>query len=198
MITTAPRPVTQFGMANRSPMHQAATTENTEGTEHGRRSLTVPIRGTAEVPQGKGFRSDSVVSVASVVNILRLRSVSDRSGPQDLEAANRTVEYLTRYANRVAISNSRLIAIEGGQQMTPDIEDFIFNKPNLLASLNLLENMRLHEGIGFEPPTILHQSPQRFQCVLLSPLFLSETSSRIAACANRRSTHRGKPPRPYL
>ncbi len=96
MITTAPRPVTQFGMANRSPMHQAATTENTEGTEHGRRSLTVPLRGTAEVPQGKGFRSDSVVSLASVVNILRLRSVSDRSRPQDLDAANKTVEYLAR------------------------------------------------------------------------------------------------------
>ncbi len=96
-------------------MHQAATTENTEGTEHGRRSLTVPLRGTAEVPQGKEFRSDSVVSVASVVSILRLRSVSDRSGPQDLEAANKTVEYLARYANRVAISNSRLIAIEGDE-----------------------------------------------------------------------------------
>ena len=47
--------------------------------------------------------------------VIRLRSVWDRSGPQDLEAANKTVEYLARYANRVAISNSRLVAIQGDQ-----------------------------------------------------------------------------------
>jgi len=47
--------------------------------------------------------------------VIRLRSVWHRSGPQDLKAANKTVEYLARYANRVAISNSRLIAIEGDQ-----------------------------------------------------------------------------------
>ena len=47
--------------------------------------------------------------------VIRLRSVWDRSGPEDLEAAKRTVAYLARYANRVAISNSRLIAIEGDQ-----------------------------------------------------------------------------------
>ena len=33
--------------------------------------------------------------------------------------------------------------------MTPDIGNFIFNRSNLLLSLNLLENMRLHEEIGF-------------------------------------------------
>ncbi len=44
-----------------------------------------------------------------------VRARSRRPKPQDLEAANKTVEYLTRYANRVAISNSRLIAIEGDQ-----------------------------------------------------------------------------------
>jgi hypothetical protein len=32
-----------------------------------------------------------------------------------LEAANKTVAYLARYANRVAISNSRLVAIKGDQ-----------------------------------------------------------------------------------
>lgn len=47
--------------------------------------------------------------------VIRLRSVWDRSGPEDRQAANKTVAYLARYANRVAISNSRLIAIEGDQ-----------------------------------------------------------------------------------
>jgi hypothetical protein len=47
--------------------------------------------------------------------VIRLRSVWDRSGPEVLEAANKTVAYLARYANRVAISNSRLVAIEDDQ-----------------------------------------------------------------------------------
>ncbi len=47
--------------------------------------------------------------------VIRLRSVWDRSELVDLDAANKTVEYLARYANRVAISNSRLVAIEGDQ-----------------------------------------------------------------------------------
>ena len=42
-----------------------------------------------------------------------MRSVWDRRGPQDHDAAARTVDYLARYANRVAISNGRLVAIEG-------------------------------------------------------------------------------------
>ena len=44
-----------------------------------------------------------------------VRARSRRPKPQDLEAANQTVEYLARYAHHVAISNSRLIAIEGDQ-----------------------------------------------------------------------------------
>ena len=35
------------------------------------------------------------------------------AGSQDPEAAAKTIDYLSRYANRVAISNSRLLGIEG-------------------------------------------------------------------------------------
>ena len=39
----------------------------------------------------------------------------DRRGSQDQKAAAKTVDYLARYANRVAISNGRLTAIEGDE-----------------------------------------------------------------------------------
>ena len=45
--------------------------------------------------------------------VVRQRSVWDRRGSGDVEAAAKTVDYLSRYANRVAISNGRLVAIEG-------------------------------------------------------------------------------------
>ena len=45
--------------------------------------------------------------------VVLVRSVWHRSGPQDQDAAAKTVDYLARYANRVAISNSRLLAIDG-------------------------------------------------------------------------------------
>ena len=47
--------------------------------------------------------------------VVRQRSVWDRRGSEDHEAAAKTVDYLARYANRVAISNSRLVAIEGDE-----------------------------------------------------------------------------------
>jgi hypothetical protein len=53
--------------------------------------------------------------LAGINWVIRLRSVWDRTGPEDADAAARTVEYLARYANRVAISNSRFIAIQGDE-----------------------------------------------------------------------------------
>jgi hypothetical protein len=46
--------------------------------------------------------------------VIRLHSGWDRRGAEGAEAAANTVRYLARYVNRVAISNGRLLAIEGG------------------------------------------------------------------------------------
>lgn len=51
--------------------------------------------------------------LAAINWVVRLRSVWDRRGSEDREGAAKTIDYLARYANRVAISNGRLVAIEG-------------------------------------------------------------------------------------
>jgi hypothetical protein len=48
--------------------------------------------------------------LAEIDWVIRLRSVWDRTGPEDADAAARTVEYLARYANRVAILIKHLVA----------------------------------------------------------------------------------------
>jgi hypothetical protein len=45
--------------------------------------------------------------------VIRLHSGWDRRGAEGSEAAANTICYLARYVNRVAISNGRLLAIEG-------------------------------------------------------------------------------------
>jgi hypothetical protein len=47
--------------------------------------------------------------------VIRLQSGWDRRGAEGAEAATNTVRYLARYVNRVAISNGRLLVIEGDQ-----------------------------------------------------------------------------------
>ena len=85
--------------------------------------------------------------------MIRLRSVWDRTGPEDADAAARTVEYLARYANRVAISNSRLMAIEGGQVLFryKDYRDGDQWKTKGLP------------GVEFIRRFLLHVLPQRFR-----------------------------------
>lgn len=56
-----------------------------------------------------------LASLKEIDWVVRLRSVWDRRGSEDHEGAAKTVDYLARYANRVAISNSRLMAIEGDE-----------------------------------------------------------------------------------
>ena len=53
--------------------------------------------------------------LAAIDWVVRVRSVWDRRGSGDVDAAAKTVDYLSRYANRVAISNGRLVAIEGDE-----------------------------------------------------------------------------------
>ena len=91
--------------------------------------------------------------LAEINWVIRLRSVWDRTGPEDAEAAARTVEYLARYANRVAISNSRLIAIEGGQVLFR-YKDYKDGDQWKTASL---------PGVEFIGRFLLHVLPQRFR-----------------------------------
>ena len=91
--------------------------------------------------------------LAEIHWVIRLRSVWDRTGPEDADAAARTVEYLARCANRVAISNSRLVAIEGGQVLFryKDYKDGDQWKTTRMP------------GLEFIGRFLLHVLPQRFR-----------------------------------
>ena len=66
---------------------------------------------------GERSRSRALLSggsaLADIEWVVRRHGVWDRSRLDDADMARRTVNYLARYVNRVAISNERLIAIDG-------------------------------------------------------------------------------------
>jgi hypothetical protein len=92
--------------------------------------------------------------LAEINWVIRLRSVWDRTGPEDTDAAARTVEYLARYANRLAISNSRLIAIQGDQVLLryKDYRDEDQWKTASLPGVEFIRRFLLH----VPPPRLRH------------------------------------------
>ena len=105
--------------------------------------------------------------------MIRRRSVWDRTGAEDTDAAARTVEYLARCANRVAISNSRLVAIEGGQVLFR-YKDYKDGDQWKTASL---------PGVEFIGRFLLHVLPQRFRHIrrfgFLGPRVAAQKLERI-------------------
>jgi hypothetical protein len=91
--------------------------------------------------------------LAAIDWVVRQRSVWDRRGSGDVDAAAKTVEYLSRYANRVAISNSRLLGIEG--------EDVLFRYKDYRDG-NQWKTMSL-PGVEFIGRFLTHVLPQRLR-----------------------------------
>ena len=117
--------------------------------------------------------------MAEINWVIRLRSVWDRTGPEDADAAARTVEYLARYANRVAISNSRLMAIEGDQVLFryKDYQDGDQWKTSGLPGVEFIGRFLLHvlpqrlrhiRRFGFMGPRVAAQKLERIRGALRS------------------------------
>ena len=91
------------------------------------------------------------VPLAAIDWVLRVRSVWDRRGSRDADAAAKTVNYLSRYANRVAISNSRLVEIDG--------QDVLFRYKDYRDG-NQWKTKRM-PGVEFIGRFLQHVFPQR-------------------------------------
>jgi hypothetical protein len=103
--------------------------------------------------------------------------VWDRTGPEDADAAARTVEYLARYANRVAISNSRLIAIQGDEVLFryKDYRDGDQWKTKALPGVEFIRRFLLHvlplrfrhiRRFGFMGPRVAAQKLELIRSLL--------------------------------
>ena len=109
--------------------------------------------------------------------VVRVRSVWDRRGSQDHEGAAKTIDYLSRYANRVAISNSRLLGIEGEEVLFryKDYQDGDQWKTMRLPGVEFIGRFLLHvlpkgmrhiRRFGFMGPSVHSKSLNRIRELL--------------------------------
>ena len=122
--------------------------------------------------------------------MVRVRSVWDRRGSQDHEAAAKTIDYLSRYANRVAISNSRLLGIEG--------EEVLFRYKDYRDG-DQWKTMRL-PGVEFIRRFLLHVLPKGMRHIrrfgFMGPRVHSKSLNRIRELLgiHERKTVQGSQP----
>jgi hypothetical protein len=107
--------------------------------------------------------------------VVRVRSVWDRRGSGDVEAAAKTVNYLARYANRVAISNSRLIGIEG--------EDVLFRYKDYKDG-DQWKTMRM-SGVEFIRRFLLHVLPKGMRHIRRFGFMGARVHRRVAGARRR-------------
>ena len=112
------------------------------------------------------------------------------AGRGDVDAAAKTVDYLSRYANRVAISNGRLVAIEG--------EEVLFRYKDYRDG-NQWKTKRM-PGVEFIGRFLQHVFPQRLRHIrrfgFLGPRVAAEKLEQIRALLGVPTQGSGAMPAP--
>ena len=130
------------------------------------------------------------VPLAAIDWVLRVRSVWDRRGSRDADAAAKTVDYLSRYANRVAISNGRLVKIDG--------QDVLFRYKDYRDG-NQWKTNRM-PGVEFIGRFLQHVFPQRLRHIrrfgFMAPRVAAEKLEQIRALLGVPTQRSGAMPAP--